>query len=220
MVALFYTNSRYRIPVVPVVLAFAAVGIAALVNDAVDRKVRPLAAAAVFLALCYPLVHLNLGRTNFSGSHFNIAVNHVERAIQHRDRADAYASRAEAVRAREERRRADELFALARDQFRLGLEANPMRSDLREQFRAFLAMRADDHLRSGRRDAALDALQEFTERYPRDSDGHVRIGTLYLEMNRVADARRALRTALALDPEHLDAKSALDALLSEEQLRP
>ena len=121
---------------------------------------------------------------------------------------------------REERRRADTLFDLARDQFRRGLEANPKRSDLRQQFRAFLSMRADDLLRRGRYEAALDALQEFTERYPRESSGHARIGTLYLEMNREADARRALHTALALDPDHLDAKGALNALGSKVQSRP
>jgi 4-amino-4-deoxy-L-arabinose transferase-like glycosyltransferase len=70
---IFFVLSRFRTPVVPVLIVFAASGALALWDAARAGKIRRLAAALLALALFALLVHLPLVEENLSMAHYNLA---------------------------------------------------------------------------------------------------------------------------------------------------
>jgi tetratricopeptide (TPR) repeat protein len=70
---LFIVLSRYRIPVVPLMIVFAAAGSVWILDTVRVRRLRALALAAPALAALVALVHLDLARENLSMAYYNLA---------------------------------------------------------------------------------------------------------------------------------------------------
>jgi tetratricopeptide (TPR) repeat protein len=207
MVVLFYNVSRYRMPVVPVVIVFAAAGIADISRKLVARDVRRIAPAALLLTLAYPVVHQDLVTESFAVQHFNIAVNHLRRA-----RAAQRAAQDQPELARAEGERAEHLRDLAEKSLLRGLEIDPKHAELRWEFRRFGLERAEELERDGRHEHALALLEDLVRYHPRLAEGHARAGALYRRLGRSGDARRELERAISLDPAHALARQELEEL--------
>ena len=86
-VILFYNFSRYRMPVVPVVIVFAAAGLVGIA-EGIRRRDRVRTALVLgFLVVAYVFVHRDITTDHFGMYHFNLALHHRDSAPQHRVRA-------------------------------------------------------------------------------------------------------------------------------------
>jgi tetratricopeptide (TPR) repeat protein len=108
----------------------------------------------------------------------------------------------------------DHQYAQAEGMFRRSIEARPdfwngwrnLAASLVYQGRASEAIPIIEHL--------IEAQLGVEERYRLNvADDYNRLGALYLDLNRPADAIEPLRRAVELDPTHADARKNLDEAL-------
>ena len=84
---------------------------------------------------------------------------------------------------------------------------------------AYLNLALVDY-RLGRKSESLQVLEEAVARHPGSPNVHYRLGRLYAEGGRRADAEREYRRALELDAGRQDARVALGSLLGAKEGRP
>jgi 4-amino-4-deoxy-L-arabinose transferase-like glycosyltransferase len=209
-VILFYNFSRYRMPVVPVVIVFAAAGLVGIA-DGLRRRHRVRTALALgFLVVAYVFVHRDLTSDDFATHHFNLALHHHESAARHRARAEALSASGDSGDARVEAERADRFQAAADEQLHLALGMQRPSAALRQRLPNALVTWIGEALRDGNDERALALSRDLTDAYPRFARGHVLLGKASARLGRDADAASALRRALALAPANPEARRLLE----------
>jgi 4-amino-4-deoxy-L-arabinose transferase-like glycosyltransferase len=212
-VILFYNFSRYRMPVVPVVIVFAAAGLVGIV-DGLRRRDRLRTALAVgFLLVAYVFVNRDITTDDFATQHFNLALHHHESAARHRSRAEAQSAAGDAGAARVEAERSDRFQAAAEEQLHLALATRPSPPALERQLPKALVTWIREALRDGSDERALALSRDLTAAFPRFARGHVLLGKSYARLGRDAEAAAALRRALALAPADEEARRLLEETL-------
>jgi hypothetical protein len=211
-VIVFYNFSRYRMPVVPVVIVFAAAGLVGIA-EGLRRRDRVRTALVVgFLVLAYVFVHRDIRTDNFATYHFNLALHHRESAARHRSRADELSESGDASAARVEAERSDHFQSAADEQLHLALASQPPSAALRRRLPNALATWIQEALRDGRDEQALALSRDLTAAFPRFARGHLLLGKSYARLGREAEAASALRRALALAPANEEARALLERL--------
>ena len=217
-VVLFYNFSRYRMPVVPVVIVFAAAGAMGVVR--VLRR-RDWARAALWLAALgvgYAGVYRDLTSDSFATYHFNLALHHREHAAESRARAREHSASGDAAAALAAGERADALRDQADGQLRLALGARPYSRILARSLPGAVAIWAQEALDDGADERALALSRDLTTAFPLFARGHLQLGRSYARLGRDSEAAAALRRALDLAPNDAEAGAALAALEGNRQV--
>jgi len=211
-VILFYNMSRYRIPVVPVVIVFAAVCLSELAGAVRQRRVKKLAASAGFLILAYPVVHQPVMRLDWSTQHYNLGLHLASEAARHVTLAEAREAAGDDGAATSEREQAQRLRQRAKLELRLGLEIRPQHRALKQAQRSLLAAWVLQAEREQRTEDAVELARELTAAYPGLAEGHWRLGVNLARLGETRSARIALERALMIEPGHTEAWLALQQL--------
>jgi 4-amino-4-deoxy-L-arabinose transferase-like glycosyltransferase len=209
---IIFNTSRYRIPVVPVAIVFAAVALVRLHSWVVERRLREIAVAVGFVALAYPVIYLNLISDDFAMVHYNIGTRHLESAKKHHAQSRALERAGEVEAAQREVEAAASIYDLAEEEFRRAMEIDPRRPAPRYELRGLLILRIAEAHRVRDDARAIELSRELTAAFPRFAEGFVLLGQSYARLGRTDEARRALRRALALSPRHSEARSELERL--------
>lgn len=218
-VILFYNMSRYRIPVVPVVIVFAAVALTRLAAALKARQVRTVAAAAALLVPAYAVAHQRVVERDFSKHYVNLGLAHLERAREHERRADELSTRGDPT-AEGEEALAEELRGRAKAEFRRGLDLRPQHPLFRRALREALLEQIRRAAGSGEHERAVALARELTASFPRLADAYWHLGSNLARLGRREEARLAFQRALALAPGHAGARSELLWLQTSQPARP
>jgi 4-amino-4-deoxy-L-arabinose transferase-like glycosyltransferase len=208
-VILFFNMARYRIPVVPVAIVFAAVCLSELVDAARGRRMKTLAASVGFLAIAYPVVYQPVMRVNLSIHHYNLGLHLVNEAEIHDALAEAHERAGEGSDAASEREQVDRLHERAESEFRRGREIRPQNRKLKQALRELLLARVLRAEREERTERAVELARELTLAYPDLAEGHWHLGANLVQLGDMRSAYIALNHALSLDPDHARALAAL-----------
>ena len=214
-VVMFYVFARYRYPLVPFLLLFAAAGVAA-VPQLLRANARAAAlAAAVLVATVFAnwpvlspdlmrtITEHNLGAALQSENRLDEAIHHYRRAVAIRpDYAPAYSNMGAALRAK-----GATAEAIATYQRALAL-----RPDYPEAHYNLANALLDD----GKPDKAIDHFRKAMQSTPRAADIHNNLGIALATTGRLKEAIAAFREALRIEPNSPAAHRNLgDALVSQ-----
>ena len=213
-VVMFYVFARYRYPLVPFLLLFAAAGAAAL-PQVVRANARAAAGAAVVVIaavvanwpilstdLMRTITEHNLGAALQSENRLDEAIEHYRRAIAIRaDYAPAYINLGAALRAKGETAEAIATYE----------HALALRPDYPEAHYNLANSLLDD----GKPDEAIHHFRRAMQSAADSADIHTNLGIALAETGQVTDAIAQFRDALRIDPNSSIAHRNLgDALVS------
>jgi Flp pilus assembly protein TadD len=216
-VLLFFVNSRFRLPVVPVLILFASVGVLRLVDAA--RKRRPgrllfymllVAAAALFVGhdfygthvADHAQTHMTLGRAAAERGDLDAAVAEYGRAIElSPNYAKAYNSLGIAL---ERLGRDDE----ALEAYMTAVERDSTLAFARNNIGSF-------YMRRGDLERARKWLESALALDSRLENAHMNLAMVLAEEGDFDGAEYHLKSAVTVDPEFVDAWIALGRLFEE-----
>lgn len=211
-VVVFYVFARYRFPLVPLLLVFAAAGLVALRRPRLIPNPHSLIPLVIVAALFtnWPVVSaqemravtaLNLGVALESAGRLDEAVAEYRRAIADRpDYAPAYSNLATALR---REKKIDEAVAC----YKRALELQP-------EFAAAHYNLANLLLDEGQPAAAAEHFERAIGEEPASADVHNNLGIALAATGRVEDAVREFRAATDIDPRSAKAYRNLGDALS------
>jgi tetratricopeptide (TPR) repeat protein len=219
-VVMFFVMARYRYPLVPLLLLFAACGLTASnLRDrftARQRMIGGLAAGVVAIAANIPMLsatqmqaitETNLGTRLMELGRYDEAIAHHERAIALQpDYAPGYNHLGAALRATG---RIDEAIA----RYRKALELQPDFASARYNL-------ANAQLEQGRTGASADSFRRAIEANPGSVEAHNNLGIALAKQGDVRGAMAAFRNAIAVDPRSVHAHRNLGNLLIDTGQRP
>ena len=200
-VVLFYVFARYRYPLVPMLMLFAAAGIAAILDSESRLRIPnpkslipTLLAVAVFTnwpvasaAEMRAVTETNLGVALQTAHRMDEAIVHYRRAIAERpDYAPAYSNLATALR---QERKIDEAVAC----YQQALKLQP-------EFAAAHYNLANLLLDAGQPEAAAQHFERAMREEPASADVHNNLGIAFAASGRMDDAIREFRAAIDADP--------------------
>jgi 4-amino-4-deoxy-L-arabinose transferase-like glycosyltransferase len=213
---LFYTTSRYRIPLAPAAIVFGSAGVWHVLDALRQRRAVAFAALA-WLAVAYPAVHSHAYDESFARHRVNLAHRYQDRAGFQELLSRMYARAGDETAAEEARQSAAALNEQAhRELQRARIEA-PQNSEVEEALLAHLVGRTRSLLRTGRPGEALPVARELTVQFPTHADGWILLGRAYEDLGQRDDAARAQRRALDLAPDDARAVRALSRLTNGEE---
>ncbi len=208
-IIIFYVFARYRFPLVPVLMLFAAGGIVSW-RESSARPMRRWAFAAVVLAggLAYlPLENTRMDRI----SHYVSVGNLFLRDPEKWDQAAAFYDKALAESPQDPAAHYGKgmlLAAMQRSQdalphYRTAVEGWPDNADIHLNFALALADTGDVQ-------SAFDQLDAATRLRATDPTAYLMVGNLLLKQSLPGDALKAFERALAIDPGNQDARKSLE----------
>jgi len=209
-ILLTFNMSRYRMPLVPVVIVFASAALWRFVSFAAARRWRAAAATLAFLLACYPLVYQDLGHDNFAVSYLNIGTQHLRQAQLQRNLGRRHARSGDQAAAERALEAAEAQAGLAEQQFRAGLEIQPNHPALQQELAKLLLARIREQREARDYERTLTLARELTASLPGLADGFAALGRAYSDLGQYAAAREALQRALALEPGHPGATAELE----------
>jgi tetratricopeptide (TPR) repeat protein len=211
-VLLFYVFARYRYPLVPMLILFAAAGITSFSRS--FGRLRYAAVAIAAIAVNWPMgsaramravTETNLGTALQTEHRIDDAIAHYRRAIAVQpDYAPAYSNLATALR---EEGRIDEAVT----NYEQALKLEPEFATAHYNFANLLLDRGDAA-------AAVDHFERAIRKEPASADVHENLGIALVLTGRVDEALREFREATDLDPTSAKAYRNLgDALSSQDR---
>jgi tetratricopeptide (TPR) repeat protein len=210
-VVAFYVFARYRYPLVPLLVMFAAAGVVefrALRGTAAWAAAASVAAAVVFTnwpivsaSMMEAVTESNIGVALQQERRLDEAIDHYRRAVALRpDYAAAYNNLGSALRARGRR---EEAVA----SYRKALELNP-------DFAGAHYNMANLLVDEGNPAPAVDHFEQALQSEPASADVHNNLGIALAGVGRLDDAIAEFRRAIALDPQSAKAYRNLGDALS------
>jgi len=209
-VVVFYVFARYRYPLVPLLMLFAAALVEGWRRLPSVHWIAAAAAVAVFanwpigsVSAMRAVTETNLGTALQSEHRLDDAITHYFRATAiDPDYAPAYSNLAAAFR---EQKRADEAVT----NYKRALELQP-------EFASAHYNLANLLLEKGDTVAAIDHFERAMREEPASADVHNNFGIALVSLGRIDEAIREFRAAINLDPKSAKAYRNLgDVLLSE-----
>ncbi|HZR23542.1 MAG TPA: tetratricopeptide repeat protein [Vicinamibacterales bacterium] len=208
-VVVFYVFARYRYPLVPLLIPFAAVAAASFRRIPKPESRIPITVAVFVAIFCnWPVAsaqemravtETNLGVALQSAQRVDDAIDHYRRAIAERpDYAPAHSNLATALRAKK--------------QFTESVAAYERALQLQPDFAAAHYNLANLLLDEGQPEAAAEHFEKAASEEPAAADVHNNLGIAFAAAGRTADAIREFETALTLDPQSPLAKRNLAGL--------
>jgi 4-amino-4-deoxy-L-arabinose transferase-like glycosyltransferase len=211
-IALFYTSSRYRMPMVPIVLVFAAGAAAQLVAALRMRRARILIPAFVFLALAWPFAHRTIVEDDLSRFRLKVGIRSASAAedaraaaLEHRRSGDEAAASAALLEDAQ-------VSAISERELLLALEARPRSARVRCAFEAHMVRRIEALDALGEHAAALDVAERLVHTVPELAIGQALLGAMYARVGREALAISILERTLEDHPGSERARAELSRL--------
>lgn len=200
-VVAFFVVSRYRVPVIPFLLMFAAYGVSQWLEAIRYRRYRVILLYIISLAVLIVFLNFKVGEMNMEGDaevHYNLGyayaikkmyVNSIvesQKAIElnpnyfeaHCNLGSSYATKG--------------LFDDAIDEYRRALEIRPDRNDVRNDLSKVL-------IKENRYDEAIVELKKIVEALPKDKVAYFQLGFVYGRKGAYNEAIKAYKKSLALD---------------------
>jgi tetratricopeptide (TPR) repeat protein len=208
-VVLFFVFARYRFPLVPVLMLFAAGGLAS-VRAASAKSMRRWAFVAVIVAGAVAWLPLANTRTDRVVHYVNIASTFA-RNPKTWDQATAFYQKALDVSPRSPAAHLGIGTLLAQmerpreaiEHYRVAVAGWPANADLRLNFAVALGNTGDIQ-------SALDELGTAARLRPGDATPRVIAGRLLLKDGRLPEAIKEFQEALAIDPKNGDAREGMN----------
>jgi 4-amino-4-deoxy-L-arabinose transferase-like glycosyltransferase len=159
----FYNMSRYRMPVVPVLLVFAGFTLVWGFEAVVERRWRAAAVLAAVLLTGWGLAHVRITEPNLAIFHYNLAVSHLHQAHAAQRRAISSTRAGDAEGAQRALEELEQHRALAETELRRGTESRPHNRPLRALLHNLSAGRLAERLSAGHRERELRRLGAGSE---------------------------------------------------------
>lgn len=208
-ILLFFNLSRLRLPIVPVLILFAAYALVTGIERLRTRNARGLAVPVMAVAAFFGITQLDLVHQNLNVRYLNMGVGFLERSERSWAESRALQAAGDPAGAARAVERAFDDRGLAEAQFERGLEHDPDYRRLAEALRHSMLTRVL-HLNELDRSAeALEAAIVLANRYPDEASGFVVLGRAYERLDRLGPARNAYQRALRIDPGNLAARRGL-----------
>jgi tetratricopeptide (TPR) repeat protein len=195
----FFVLSRLRLPLVPVVIAFAALALVGLAERWRRGERVAVARALAFIAAALVVTHLPVVRDDPTVSHFNLAQAHRMHAKAARERASTLATQGDRAGALAALAELDAEQRDAEAQLRAGLEIEPANPRLVTALRNLRSTRVVELLRLGRAEDALPIARALVEDAPDRADVHIRLGDVLVRLGRRDEAAAAYERARELE---------------------
>jgi 4-amino-4-deoxy-L-arabinose transferase-like glycosyltransferase len=195
----FFVLSRLRLPLVPVVIAFAALALVRGAERWRRGERRAVLLALAFAAAAAVVTHLPVVRDDPTASHFNLAQAHRMQARAARERASALAARGDGAGARDALAELEQQQRDAEAQLRAGLELDPENPRLVTALRNLRSTRVVELLRLGRAEDALPIARALVADAPERADTHARLGDVLARLGRREEADAAYARARELE---------------------
>ena len=217
-VALFFVFGRYRLPLVLMLVPFAAAGLASLGNLRAQKRVRTASAVALSIAVAvlvnWPMrptatdpravTYNSIGLVERGDGRVESSIALFSRALElDPDLWWAQVNLANTLRGQGR-------FGESLPYFRTALKARP---DPRVGGEFGLAL-----LGLGQTDRAFPLLQQAASYAPENASFQNGLGVVYANRRKFADAERRFRSALKLDPRDGEARRNLEILMREREL--
>ncbi len=221
-VAVFYTSSRYRMPVAPVAQLFAAEAAFQIGRRLFERDWRRGLPALVFLAIAWPLGHRDVVDSDLVVQRYRVklGIQHARRADAARETAIDRVAAGDGVGAGSARMRDAELSGLAEREFRAALDRWPDNEHFQRMFAKHMTQRIDALDALGDSGEALEAAQLFVATLPAHPAAQVRLGAMYARAGRLERAREILERAVADYPNSVRARIELRRLSGSDDSPP
>ena len=216
----FYVFARYRYPLVPVLLLFAAAGVVEVVRRIRNKNYSQLVLAGVVATVIGVFVNWPTGMANGldATALYNVAVAQLKNGQLN----DAASYSNEALKINPNHWGAHNTlgrifaaqgnFSAASQKFQLALEIEPNSADVHNNLgNAYVAMRRFD-----------EAIHEFQEAIRLDASfagAHNGLGVAYVNLGRVNEAGAEFQRAMQLDRNSPDAKRNYNLILQMQQQR-
>ena len=209
---LFFNLSRLRLPLAPLVILFAGVGLVEIVRRVRAQDWRSAAPVLLVVGLAYPVVFADVVTDRQSIRYVNLGERHIAISFEHHRRAVELSERGDEAGAREEIARTQAKRDEAEAAFRAGLAEAPRDRRLHHSLRRLTLIRITDFQRLQRHDRVVALASQLTHDYPTFAPGHAWLGTGLARQGNDEAARAALERALELEPENQRARLELFAL--------
>ncbi|MDA0709084.1 MAG: tetratricopeptide repeat protein [bacterium] len=214
-VILFHVSSRYRTPVIPVVMVFAGLGVWTLFEWLHSRQWKKLGAVLGILALLWTGYRFDLsgwlGKTDMGMDAYNLGTSYLwenenEKALEFLQEAALYPNGEGArqynlglAHARLGHR------AEARSAYRKALILDPERMEIYVNLGNIM-------FREGNFPEAIGMYMDVLKRYPRAHNARANMGWALLSLGRAQEAREAWNTVLQNVPDHPSAREGMARL--------
>src|SRR5262245_31257601 len=223
-VLMFFVFARYRYPLVPMLMLFAAPAVVILArgrfsvlrlgSKTLVLRVGGVAAVAIFanwpmgsVSAMRAVTETNLGSALHTEHRLDDAIAHYRRALAAQpDYAPAYSNLAVALR---EQNRIDEAVA----SYEQALKIQPEFATAHYNFANLLLERGDPA-------AAIDHFERAIRKEPASADAHGNLGIAFVLTGRIDEALREFRAAINLDPASAKAYRNLGDVLSSQNHWP
>lgn len=200
-VVIYFVAGRYRVPLIPIMLLFAAYGLTRLARDFRQRRWKPVLISLAAIALLIPLTHWNI-----TGYKPSPGTWHLRRAMAYAAQGDTDQAREEYLRARNCGAESSVIYAnLGRlyfengdvqagiDMYQEGLSKNPNNALIRNNLGYEL-------YKLGRLDESIEHLEQAVRINPRFALAHMNLGNALADKGDTEQALFHFREAIRLDP--------------------
>lgn len=211
-ILIFFTSSRIRIPVAPVVIIFSAFAILELGHRIREQTWSRSIPACVFLLLAYPIVYQNLMTDDFMIQHYNLGRECIERAVAHRNLAQVAEGTGNLEAAWREREVATRIHREGTRELRRALEIAPEHAFLQRELANALTVRIGDLRAEGETQPALKLARELIGRAPNRVEGYLLLAELLEAQGDLEAAGRSFRRAQEYEPGNPRAQAGLQRI--------
>jgi 4-amino-4-deoxy-L-arabinose transferase-like glycosyltransferase len=209
---LFFNLSRMRLPVVPVVILFAAFFLGHLWTLVRNRELKQLVAPGLALAVLYPITLMDIIHEEMSVRYYNQATGFLTLSKQRWSEGNAFANKGDNVSSGRSYAESFRQRSLADKELLRGLEEFPNYGRLQTALRASMVKRVIQLENLGLNEQALEHALRLTRVFDRFSEGHLRLGSAYERLGRRKFAGKQYLRALELEPSNKAAAAALERI--------
>jgi 4-amino-4-deoxy-L-arabinose transferase-like glycosyltransferase len=200
--ALFYTGSRYRMPLVPVVLVLTGEGGVRVAADLRARRWRRALPSLLFLGVAWAIAYQPVvPREDLALYRFKLGVQHARRAEAARERAAEFEREGDAAAARAARLRDAELCERAEADLWQAFEARPKNREIQRALLKQMVLRIETLRELGDYEKAFEAASTLAAALPERPIVQALVAATNADLGRGDRARRILERALRRWPD-------------------
>ena len=209
---LFFNLSRMRLPVVPVVILFAAFFLGHLWNLVRKRELKQLVVPGLALAVLYPITLMDVIHEEMSVRYYNHATGFLTLSKQRWSEGNAFADQGDNANSRDSYTESFRQRSLGEKELLQGLKEFPNYGRLKLALRGSMMKRIKQLENLGLNEQALEHALQLTRVFVGFSEGYLRLGSAYERLGRRNLAGKQYLRALKLEPGNKAATAGLERI--------